>query len=79
VRARIQSPDARTGIDPNREIAMLVKTPASIINFNSGKWGPAGSHLYYVKDGDNWENVATRDGWTDARDLVEFNFKTRDP
>ena len=52
-----------------RKLAMLVKTPLPTIHFNSGFWAPAGSHLYYVKDGDNWENVAARDGWSNARDL----------
>jgi len=58
---------------------MLVKTPLRTIAFNNGVWAPSGAHPYYVKDGDNWENVARRDGWADARDLVEFNFQTRDP
>ncbi|QDT55991.1 hypothetical protein Pan44_40400 [Caulifigura coniformis] len=58
---------------------MLVKTPARLIPFNNGNFGPSGSHLYYVKDGDNWGSVATRDGWANAKDFVEFNFQTRDP
>ena len=58
---------------------MLVKTPLRIISFNGGLFGPPGSKLYYVKDGDNWENVARRDGWANARDFVEYNFQTREP
>jgi len=58
---------------------MLVKTPAKLIQFNNGNFGPKGSFPYYVKDGDHWGSVALRDGWANARDFVEFNFQTRDP
>jgi len=35
--------------------------------------------VYFVKDGDSWQNVASRDGWSNPTDLCEYNFKTRVP
>ncbi|MDZ7637550.1 MAG: hypothetical protein U5J83_04775 [Bryobacterales bacterium] len=53
---------------------------------SSGHWkGPSGGFKYRVQtgmDGKSWENwfsVALKDGWSDARDLIEYNFKTKDP
>lgn len=48
-----------------------------------GHWkGPAGGHRYRVgtkKEKDNWWTVASKDGWSDPWDLIDFNFKTRNP
>jgi len=35
--------------------------------------------MYFVKNGDSWGNVASRDGWANPTDLCEYNFKTRVP
>jgi len=35
--------------------------------------------VYFVKDGDSWQNVASRDGWANPTDLCEYNFRTRVP
>ncbi len=67
--------------------AIMTEPPnwKSLLN-SSGHWtGPAGGHKFRVvtaKDGKSWENwgtVATKDGWSDARDLIAYNFKTKDP
>jgi hypothetical protein len=57
----------------------------SLLN-SSGHWtGPAGGHKYRVftgndgKSWDNWGTVAAKDGWADARDLISYNFNTKDP
>lgn len=53
---------------------------------STGNWkGPAGGHRYKVqtdKDGkhwDDWVSVAVKDGWSNPRDFVAFNFNTKDP
>ncbi|MBL8218311.1 MAG: hypothetical protein JNL62_03745, partial [Bryobacterales bacterium] len=43
---------------------------------------PAGGHRYRVgttKEKDNWWTVASKDGWADPWDFIDFNFKTRNP
>jgi hypothetical protein len=55
------------------------KKPALIIPWNNGKWGPEGWFRYKVRYGDNWWSVANKDGWSDPMDLIEYNFKTRNP
>ena len=46
-----------------------------------GLWkGPgAGSRYRVGAESDNWWTVASKDGWSDPWDLIDFNFKTRDP
>lgn len=58
---------------------VLMKPPAAPISWNNGNFGPKGYYPYFVKTGDNWENVATRDGRTHAWDLIRDNFQTNDP
>lgn len=58
---------------------MLTSQPASIIAFRGGYFGPQGSYQYFAVDGDNWGNIASRDGWTNPTDLCEYNFRTRNP
>jgi hypothetical protein len=58
---------------------VLLKPPAAPISWNNGNFGPKGYYPYFVKTGDNWENIATRDGRTFVWDLIRDNFKTDDP
>ncbi len=58
---------------------VLMKAPAAPISWNNGNFGPKGYYPYFVKTGDNWENVAIRDGRTYVWDLIRDNFQTDDP
>jgi hypothetical protein len=58
---------------------VLLKAPSPPIAWNDGNFGPKGYFPYPVQTGDNWENVATRDGRTHVWDLIRDNFKTDDP
>jgi len=48
-----------------------------------GHWkGASGGHRYRIgtaKEKDNWWTVASKDGWPDPWDLIDFNFRTRNP
>ena len=41
---------------------VLLKPPAAPIPWNNGNFGPKGYFPYPVMTGDNWENIAIRDG-----------------
>jgi Papain-like cysteine protease AvrRpt2 len=38
------------------------------------KWPPGHGHKYSVSDGDNWVDLARKDGWPDPWGLIQFNF-----
>ena len=57
---------------------MLEKAPIKPLRYNNGFWGPQGSHIYYVRDGDDFGSLAKRDGWSDVWDFIDYNFQTRD-
>ncbi|MBL8178273.1 MAG: hypothetical protein JNK48_26595 [Bryobacterales bacterium] len=63
----------------------LVKEPSNwrALLDPMGHWkGPAGGHRYRIgtkSEKDNWWSVASKDGWGDPWDLIDFNFKTRNP
>ena len=58
---------------------MKSKKPSYVIPWNNGNWGPQGWFRYKVRYGDNWWSIASKDGWADPFDLIEYNFKTRKP
>jgi len=58
---------------------VLMKRPAAPIAWNNGNFGPKGYYPYFVVTGDNWENIAVRDGRTYVWDLIRDNFQTDDP
>ena len=58
---------------------MIEKAPIKPLLFNGGFWGPKGSHIYYVRDGDDFTNLAKRDGWSNVWDFIHFNFQTYVP
>lgn len=58
---------------------VLLKPPAAPIPWNDGNFGPKGYFPYPVMTGDNWENIAARDGRTHVWDLIRDNFQTDDP
>lgn len=58
---------------------VLLKPPAAPIPWNNGNFGPTGYFPYPVMTGDNWENIAIRDGRADVWDLIRDNFQTNDP
>lgn len=65
---------------PNPDIRFVKsKKPSYILPWNNGNWGPEGWYRYKVRFGDNWWSVASKDGWSDPMDLIEYNFKTRKP
>jgi hypothetical protein len=68
-------------LNPQSEgaIMVLLKRPAVPISWNNGNFGPTGYFPYPVMTGDNWENVALRDGRTHVWDLIRDNFQTDDP
>ena len=57
---------------------MLIKKPIKPLLWNNGHWGPKGSHIYYVQDGDDFVDLAKRDGWPFVWEFIHFNFKTYD-
>lgn len=58
---------------------VLMKKPAAPIAWNNGNFGPTGYYPYFVTSGDNFKNIAVRDGRTDVWDLIRDNFQTEDP
>lgn len=59
--------------------SVKMKQPRFIKPFGGGNWGPEGWFRFKVRYGDNWWNIASKDGWADPWDLIEYNFDTRNP
>jgi hypothetical protein len=56
---------------------LKIQKPKAPKKFLNGDWGPEGWFKFKVRYGDNWWNVAHKDGWADPWDLIEYNFGTR--
>ncbi|MBI3281292.1 MAG: hypothetical protein HYZ57_15765 [Acidobacteria bacterium] len=54
---------------------ILKSTPGRPVKFPP----PGAGKKHKVSTGDNWWNLATKYGRTDAWEIIEFNFRTRDP
>jgi hypothetical protein len=45
----------------------------------NGDWGPPEGHRFYVSTGWSWDRLAKMDGWSDPKEFVYWQMKTRNP